>query len=103
MLRPADYRELHALFERTLLTARLHDAVASAYFGWRVWSRGPAFRTPFVTQTIDRGLHAIDTVAAAIRTYPSPPPAGQWTWASDADQAIGYRERIAKRMEDPSR
>jgi hypothetical protein len=98
VLRPADYRELHALFERTLLTARLHEAVASAYFGWRVWSRGPAFRTPVVTRTIEHGMHAIDTVAAAIHAYPSPPPAGQWEWAKDAEQAIRYRDRIAAAM-----
>jgi hypothetical protein len=90
-LRPDDYRELHALFERTLLTARLHAAVAGAYYAARVWSRGPAFRTPFVEHTMRQGRREIPIVANAIRTYPSPPPAGgQWNWAGDADAAMKY-------------
>jgi hypothetical protein len=95
-LRPADYRELHALFERTLLTTRLHEAVASAYYGFRVWSRGGSYRTPFVTSTIRRGLRDIRVVSALMRSYPSPPPKGQWEWAKDADQAMKYHAWITK-------
>jgi len=98
LLRPNDYRELHALFERTLLTARLHAAVAEAYYGSRIWSRGGAFHTPSVEQTIRHGLAEIDTVASAMRTYPDPPPVGQWEWAKDADMAMGYRERIERQL-----
>jgi hypothetical protein len=96
VLRPDDYRELHALFERTLLTARLHAAVAEAYYGFRIWTRGDAFRTPAVSGAIQHGLAQIDTVAAAMRTYPDPPPVGQWEWRKDADVAMRYRERIAQ-------
>jgi len=98
LLRPNDYRELHALFERTLLTARLHAAVAEAYYGSRIWSRGGAFHTPSVEQTIRHGLAEIDTVASAMRTYPDPPPVGQWEWAKDADVAMGYREKIERQL-----
>ena len=93
-LRAADYAELHALFERTLLTARLHEAVASAYFGFRIWTRGDSFRTPGVTRAIRDGLRDIATVSALIRDYPAKPPAGQWEWAKDADQAMRYHEWI---------
>ena len=93
-LRQEDYQELHALFERTLLTARLHEAVAAAYFGFRVWTRGGTFRTPSLARTIRVGLRDIETVSAAIRGYPAPPPVGQWEWAKDADQAMQYRAWI---------
>ena len=93
-LRPADYAELHALFERTLLTARLHEAVASAYFGFRVWTRGDSFRTPMVTRAVRDGLRDIAAVSALMRNYPAKPPAGQWEWAKDADQAMRYHELI---------
>jgi hypothetical protein len=93
-LRPADYAELHALFERTLLTARLHEAVASAYFGFRVWTRGDAFRTPMVRRTIRDGLREIVTVSSLIRAYPAKPPVGQWEWAKDAEMAMRYHEWI---------
>jgi hypothetical protein len=95
-LRPADYRELHALFERTLLTARLYESVASAYYGFRVWTRGESYRTPFVTRSIRDGLAGIREVSAAMRAYPSPPPKGQWEWAKDAEQAMKYHEWITK-------
>ena len=96
VLRPADYRELHALFERTLLTARLYEAVASAYYGFRVWTRGESYRTPFVTGVVRDGLADIAEVSAAMREYPSPPPKGQWEWAKDGDQAMKYYEWITK-------
>jgi hypothetical protein len=94
VLRPADYQQLHALFERTLLTARLHEGVASAYYGFRIWTRGDSARTPFVTRAIRDGLAEIAEVSAAMRTYPTPPPVGQWAWAKDADMALKYREWI---------
>ena len=95
-LRPADYAELHALFERTLLTARLHEAVAAAYFGFRLWTRGDAYRTPMVTGAIRDGLRDIVSVSALIRAHPAKPPAGQWEWVKDADQAMKYHEWITK-------
>ena len=95
-LRAADYAELHALFERTLLTARLHEAVASAYFGFRVWTRGDSYRTPMVTAAVRDGLRDIVTVSSLIRAYPAKPPVGQWDWAKDAEQATRYHEWITK-------
>jgi len=96
VLRPADYAELHALFERTLLTARLHEAVASAYFGFRVWTRGDAFRTPMVRRTIRDGLRDIVAVSALMRAYPAKPPVGQWEWAKDAEMAMRYHALITE-------
>jgi hypothetical protein len=40
------------------------------------------------------GLDEIAEVAGLIRDYPEKPPAGQWTWASDAEQAMQYRTWI---------
>ncbi|MFL5619165.1 MAG: hypothetical protein ACJ79A_12340 [Gemmatimonadaceae bacterium] len=96
VLRPADYRELHALFERTLLTARLHEGVASAYYGFRIWTRGDSARTTEVRRAIRTGLAEIAEVSAAMRAYPTPPPVGQWEWAKDADQAMKYHDWISK-------
>lgn len=93
-LRPADYEELHHYFARTLLTARLHRAVAKAYYGYRVWARGGAHRTPEVTRTVREGLRDIEQVARLIRQYPAKPAVGQWDWSEDADMALRYREWI---------
>lgn len=95
-LSEADYQDLHHYFQRTLLTARLHRAVAAAYFGFRVYARGDAFRTPFVVETVRDGLREILEVAELIRDYPVKPPAGgQWNWVVDADQALRYYDWIA--------
>jgi hypothetical protein len=94
-LQGADYEQLHRLFERTLLTAQLHRAVAGAYFGFRVWSRGGAHRTDYVTTTTRDGLKQIRALAPVIRDYPTP-PRGQWNWTRDADNAERYYKQITQ-------
>jgi hypothetical protein len=91
------YESLHRLFERTLLTARLHRAVAAAYFGFRVYARGEAYQTPFVLQTVEDGLAQVREAAAAIEAYPYAPAEGQWNWAEDAARALQYHAWIAER------
>jgi hypothetical protein len=95
-LKPADYEDLHAYFERTLLTARLYRAVAAGYFGYRVYARGEAFRTPYVMATTRSGLREIPELARAIRDYPVKPPAGQWDWVTDAETATRYFDQITR-------
>jgi hypothetical protein len=89
-----DHAELHHYFARTLLTARLHLAVAKAYFGFRVWARGAPHAIPAVERTVREGLAEIRTVAREIREYPVKPQSGQWTWEEDAEQALTYHEWI---------
>jgi hypothetical protein len=94
-LKPTDYTDLHAYFERTLLTTRLYRAVAAAYFGYRIYARGDGFRSEYVMTTTRDGLRAIPDLARAIREYPVKPAAGgQWSWVEDADQAMEYYDRI---------
>jgi len=95
-LTAAHYRQLRAYFERTLLTARLHRAVAKAYFGYRVYARGSSHRTPELTRTIQDGLREAKQVAAAIRAYPDKATSGEWNWLVDAAEADKYYARITK-------
>ena len=90
------YLDLYHYFNRTLLTARLHRAVASAYFGFRVYGRGQVFRTPTLIETARKGLREIKDVAQAIKDYPVKPAAGQWNWAEDAEKALVYYDQITK-------
>ncbi|HEY7087110.1 MAG TPA: hypothetical protein VH518_03415, partial [Tepidisphaeraceae bacterium] len=90
VLSPEDFDNLYRLFQRTLLTARLHRAVASAYYGYRVWYRGKDFQTQYVTQTTYDGLAEIKELAPLIKNYPFPVPKGQWDWRGDAEQAQTY-------------
>jgi hypothetical protein len=96
LLLSADYQDLHHHFARTLLTARVHRAVAAAYFGFRVYARGEAFRTPQQMRLTRDALTEIPALAREIRDYPAKPPAGQWNWAADADAAMRYYDAIVR-------
>jgi hypothetical protein len=95
-LDPKRYEELDALFERTVLTATLHRAVAKAYFGYRLYVKeaDPRVRER-LARTIWNGLDEAEAVSRQIRAYDGPVPVGQWDWRGDADQADLYRHRIA--------
>jgi hypothetical protein len=87
--------ELLALYERSLLTARLHRAVATAYFGYRVYVTHPGERQR-MARVVWRGLDEALAVARAIRDFDGPVPVGQWNWRADADQAELYHRRISQ-------
>ncbi len=93
-LAPGAYKQLHAYFERTLLTARLQAATASAYFGFRTWCRNETQRTPFVRAAVKDGLREMQELVPLIRNYPVKPPVGQWDWSKDADLAEIYMRWI---------
>jgi hypothetical protein len=96
LLSPEAYEELHGYFERTLLTARIWRATASAHLGFRTWTRGSTYRTPYVQATIRNGLAEIREVAPLIRHYPGQVPTSQWDWHKDADIAEKYARAITE-------
>jgi hypothetical protein len=93
----AQYQDLHHYFARTLLTARLHHAVSTAYFGFRVYARGDTYRTPALMTAVRAALADIPILARAIREYPvKPATGGQWNWVADADEAMRYHDWMTK-------
>jgi len=95
-LMPEAYEDLHHYFQRTLLTARLQRATASAYFGFRVWCRGKPYQTGYVHDTVQNGLTEMKDVAALIRNYPVKPPTAAYVWTKDADSADRYFQMIVQ-------
>lgn len=96
-LTDAQYHDLHHYFTRTLLTAKLHRAVATAYFGFRVYARGETFRTAELMSAVRFALKEIPDFAEQIREYPAKPATGgQWNWVEDADEAMRYYDWITK-------
>jgi hypothetical protein len=94
-LTDAQYQDLHHYFARTLLTARLHYAVATGYFGFRVYARGPKFQTPGIMAALSFASSEIYDVAQLIREYPvKPATGGQWNWVEDADEAMRFHDWI---------
>lgn len=91
-----DYRDLLQHFQRTLLTARLHRAVATAYFGFRVWARGASHRTPTLVAAVREALAEVPVIAQQVESYPVKPPVGQWNWVEDAAAARRYYDQITR-------
>lgn len=90
------YEELYNCFNRTLLTAKLHRHVATMYFGFRVYSRGTTFQTPWVTERIANSFAAMKEIASQINNYEGQTQVGQWNWHEDIKIAERYAEWINK-------
>lgn len=89
-----DYTVLYNLFERTLLTARLHEAVATAYWGYRIYAQSPQSCSPSLIKTINEALSYIDAASKAMEQYDKPVPAGHWKWKRDTNMAKKYADQI---------
>lgn len=94
LLSSKDYEELYQLFKRTLLKAQLHEAVSSAYFGYRVYARGESFRYKGLKEQILFALQRIDQVTEEMKLMEGSFPIGQWDWLKDADTALEYKNKI---------
>lgn len=90
------YLGIHNLFHRTLITARLYEAAATAYFGYRVYARGEKYQTTWLKNTLSKALSDMLLVAEEIEKYSEPVPKGQWNWKSDAETAREYYKLITQ-------
>jgi hypothetical protein len=90
------YNQVYQLFYRTLLTARLYEATATAYFGYRVYARGAAFQTKWLKETMQNALDSMLMIAGEIDKYEENVPVGQWKWRNDAKTAREYYHLITE-------
>ena len=88
------YQDLYHYFNRTLLTAKLHKAASTAYFGYRIYARGVMYRTKSQISEINESLTEIKELCALILDYPVKPAVGQWDWAKDTKMAMRYYDWI---------
>ena len=93
-LKPSDYEELFQLFNRTYLTAQLHEAVCAAYFGFRIYTRERKYHPVGLDRNIHAALDRIVSIAKEMNLYRDAYPVGQYDWLKDADKALQYREKI---------
>lgn len=98
VLTPEAFSQLHDLFTRTLLTTQLHCAIAAAYFGHRVYLRGPEFQSENLRNILNANLSQMLTVAEKIEKFEGPTPVGQWNWQQDAKAARDYHSRITEAL-----
>lgn len=90
------YQELFHYFNRTLLTARLHKAVSTAYFGYRIYAGGEEYQTAKLMNVIRESLSDIKIVSKSIQNYDVHPQSGQWNWTEQATKALEYYEWITQ-------
>ncbi|HLP71529.1 MAG TPA: hypothetical protein VK155_01425, partial [Bacteroidales bacterium] len=84
VLKPEDYGQLYGLFTRTLITAKAYEAAATAYFGYRVYTRGEEFRSGWLIKTMKKAIDSLPVIADEIDNYKEKVPRGQWNWRGDA-------------------
>lgn len=96
VLNDKDYKQIYNLFYRTWLTARVYEATAISYFGYRVYARGVSFQSPWLKRAMIRSLDSMLQVADEIDNYKEKVPRGQWNWRGDAATAREYYDLITK-------
>jgi hypothetical protein len=89
-----DYVELYQLFYRTSLTAWLHEAVCSAYYGYRIYKRGEDYHPAGLKNQMIVSLERIANISKEMNVLRNTYPVGQYDWLKDADKALEYRNRI---------
>ncbi|MDR1502884.1 MAG: hypothetical protein LBT43_10565 [Prevotella sp.] len=89
-----DYEELRLLFKRTSLTAQLHEAVCSAYYGYRIYKRDESYHPVGLKNKILFSLGKIERISEEMKLLKNTYPVGQYDWLKDADNAQQYRNRI---------
>jgi hypothetical protein len=96
ILKELDYKQLYQLFYRTLITARIYEATATSYYGYRIWTRGDSFHSSWMKITITRALNDMLKAADEIEDYKDKVPKGQWNWKGDAETARRYYKLITE-------
>jgi hypothetical protein len=91
-----DYHLVYNLFYRTLLTAKLYEATATSYFGYRVYARGDDYQTEWLVKTVKEALDSMLVIAGEIESYKEHVPKGQWNWYDDAATARKYHKLITE-------
>jgi hypothetical protein len=95
-LNPETYDQIYAIFERTLITARMYEATSTAWFGYRIYARGEDFRTGWLVKKMGKALSDMLIIADEIDNYGGEVPRGQWNWRGDAETGREYYKKITE-------
>lgn len=57
------------MFHRTLITAKMYEATATAYFGYRVYARGEEYQSRWLKNTMTKALSDMLLLADEIENY----------------------------------
>jgi hypothetical protein len=90
------YDQVYNLFYRTLITAKVYEAAATSYFGYRVYVRGEEYQTEWLKKTMYEALSKMLILADEIDNYKEKVPKGQWNWRGDAETLREYYDKITK-------
>ena len=88
---------LYHTFNRTVIVMKERRGAAQAMFGYRLWCKGSAFRTPELQGQIYAGLEETAAMLEQIDNYPVHTPLGQWRWQRDREAYDIYYNAITKK------
>ena len=91
-----NYNQVYNLFDRTLITAKMYEAAATAYFGFRIYAQGAEYQTEWLNRTMKDALGKMLIIADEIDNYEDKVPRGQWNWRGDAETSREYIDKITK-------
>ncbi|WP_455606555.1 hypothetical protein [Bacteroides sp.] len=100
LLESAAYNDLYQLFYRTYLTACLHEAVCTAYYGSRIYVRAKQFHPAGLKERIFLSLKKIEQVSEDMNLLVNAYPVGQYNWLNDAKTALKYRDKVLKILKE---
>lgn len=84
------YDNLYQLFYRTYLTAQLHEAVCSVYYGKRVLASKYGSQASVFRKEINAALKRVEHTAQLMKKMKGTYPIGQFDWGKDAVAALEY-------------
>lgn len=90
------YNELQQLFYRTYLTASLHEAVCTAYYGIRIYTGDKKSYPEMLKEDILSALERITLTVNEMEQMRGSYPIGQYNWLNDARTALWYRDKIKR-------
>lgn len=89
-------QRLYHTFNRTLIVTKERRGTAQAVFGYRLWCKGPKYRTPELQRQIYDGLEETASMLEEIDNYPVHTPLGQWRWQRDRESFDIYYKAITE-------
>ena len=88
------YVELNDIYERTLLTAKLHKATFTAILGYRLYVKNNGELDNESKRILEESLSEIPVISQEISNRPGTYPVGQWDWKRDAREAMKYYDKM---------
>ena len=88
------YNDLHDVFYRTYLSAKIYRAAAKVYYGQRIAEKGQEYITNTLKATLQEGLDEYSLVSELFNNYTRHCPEGQFKWKKTPKVVSQYLKNV---------